>query len=149
MSLVTGATAEVDSATLQIDGTGGAGISAGVRLFQGRILSTGNGAVEINAEATGPGPDVKIESTNNMIGGASSNSPFTINADSHDWANLQVQSTGDLTIQPRTAATTIGLGGGAGTLNLDDTERTFLGTASIPSPSAIRPAAPARSISKP
>ena len=119
-------TIQVDDGNLQIDGTSNGGISAGVRLFQGEILSIGNGTVDITATANDLGPDMKAENINNVIGGASSNSPFTINADSIEWANLAVQSTGDLVIQPRTAGTTIGLGGGTGDLNLDDTELGFL-----------------------
>ena len=37
-----------------------------------------------------------------------------------------IQGNGGLLITPRTASTSIGLGGGTGTLNLDDTELDFL-----------------------
>ena len=45
-----------------------------------------------------------------------------LNADNINIDGSTVSGNGDLTIQPRTAATTIGLGGGVGTLNLTDTE---------------------------
>ncbi len=124
--ILSNSTVQIDEGSLQINGTAGVSASAGVRLGGGRILSIGSGSVEITAVATGTGPDMKVANTGNLIGGALSNSDVTINADSIEWENLQVQSTGDLTIAPRTAAATIGLGGGAGTLNLDDTELGFL-----------------------
>lgn len=121
-------TIQIDQGNLTIDGTSNGGIAAGLRLFEGEILSTGNGIVDITATSNSMGPDVKIESTDNVIGGASSSSNFTINANSHDWANLQIQSTGDLIIQPRTASTEINLGTGAtdSGLQLDDSELGFL-----------------------
>lgn len=119
-------TVQVDAGSLQIDGTSNGGIAAGVWMLEGEIASIGNGTVEITAAANALGPDFKSQNVNNVIGGPTSNSPFTINADSIDWANLEFQSTGDLVIKPRTASTTIGLGGGMGDLNLDDTELGFL-----------------------
>ena len=119
-------TVQVDAGRLTASGTANGGIAAGVWMFEGEILSIGSGAVEITAAANALGPDMKSQNINNVIGGASSNSNVTIKADSIEWANLTLQSTGDLAIRPRTAGTTIGLGGGTGELNLDDTELGFL-----------------------
>ncbi len=52
---------------------------------------------------------------------ASTSGNIEINTDNIDIAN-PITSTGNLTIQPRTASTSIGIGGGAGTLNLTDSE---------------------------
>ena len=119
-------TIQIDAGSLQIDATGGVGTSPGLALFGASILSIGSGSVEITAQATGTGPDMEVGNNSNVIGGATSSSPLTIHADSIQWENLQVQSTGDLIIAPRNAGTSIGLGGGTGTLNLDDGELEYL-----------------------
>ncbi|MCM2371003.1 tail fiber protein [Aporhodopirellula aestuarii] len=121
-------TVQIDAGNLLIDGISNGGAAAGVRLFEGEIRSIGDGVVEIIAEASGTstGSGMKVENIDNVIGGSLSTGNVTINADSIEWENLTVQSTGDLVIQPRTPGTTIGLGGGTGDLNLDDTELGFL-----------------------
>ncbi len=123
---------EVTNGLLTMTGTAIAGDSPGVRLSQsssGQILSIGSGGIIINAEGTGTAADFQAGANSRIgfDGTTATSGDITINADSIDWSgSLNVQSTGDLTIQPRTPGTTIGLGGGAGTLNLDDAELGFL-----------------------
>ena len=133
VALVNGATVETETAQIQIMGSTPAGNSPAVRFVQGLAQSTGSGSIEITGTSAGPAADVQIESSS-IVGGSTASGPITINADSIvvlEFFNVllftpEFQSTGDLTIQTRTAGTTIGIGGGAGTLNLDDDELSYL-----------------------
>lgn len=118
---------------ITVMGSASNGNSAGVRLSPtngGRILSNGSGTITITADGNGTEADLQA-GADSLIGdgvaaGATANAAagvITINADSIDWqASLEVESDGALTIQPRTAGTTIGIGGGTGALNLTQAE---------------------------
>lgn len=88
----------------------------------GALTSTGSGNVDLTG-TTDFGPDACISGAYNSGPSGS----FTVNANT-----VQIDPTGSvagsgaLTFAPRTAGTTIGLGGGAGTLNLTDAELTQL-----------------------
>jgi len=127
---------QVGTGTMTVIGSAGAGNSNGVRLSTasgGRLLANGAGAIIVTATGAGIEADFQAGS-DSLIGdgtgvglGTAASGPVTINADTIDWqGSLAVKSTGALVIQPRTTTTTIGLGGGLGTLNLDDTELGFL-----------------------
>ena len=92
----------------------------------GRLISSGSGAIQVTADGNGARTDFGA-GADSVIGGPSATGAITINADSIDWSGtLSVESDGALRIQPRTASTTIGIGGGSGTLNLDDTALSYL-----------------------
>lgn len=123
---------QVTNAPLTVTGTATAGDSIGVRLSEssgGQLVSLGSGTITVNATASGSLTDF-IAGSDSIIGdathsgaGSAATGAITINANTVDWSGtLSVESDEALVIQPPTAATTIGLGGGAGTLNLDDTE---------------------------
>jgi hypothetical protein len=96
--------------------------SYGIRLSNGDIVSHGPGTIHVTAEGGGALLDFDTL-FDNTIGGATATGAITINADSVNLGGTtNVQSAGALTIQPRTASTTIGIGSGTGELNLDDTE---------------------------
>tara|TARA_R110002072_G_scaffold243821_2_gene403150 strand:- start:147970 stop:171135 length:23166 start_codon:yes stop_codon:yes gene_type:complete len=114
----------VNSGTLTVNGTQTGNGRAVV--LSGRLLSTGGGPIIVTADAANA-TDFDANMTS-IIGGPAATGPITINADEIAFSGtLSVESDGDLTILPRTANTTIGLGNGAtGTLNLDATELGFL-----------------------
>ncbi len=131
------ATVQVTSGALMVTGTAVAGNSAGVWLSEftgGRLVSIGSGSITITAVGNGTEPDL-LAGSDSIIGDAmhvgaatAATGPITINADSIDFqGTLSVESDGALTIQPRTASTTIGLGDtSTGTLNLTAAELAFL-----------------------
>ena len=114
-------TARVGTGQLSIQGTGTGNFGPGISDQNGaQLLSTGAGSIEITG--VGSGTNFSIGDAA-LIGGPTATGPITINADTLSWAaTTQIQSSGALTIQPRTAGTTIGLGGGTGTLNLTDSD---------------------------
>lgn len=120
---------QTQDGTLMLTGTAGAPGGDGILLHDsdsGRVFSTGAGAITLTATGAGGADDLRA-GANSIVGGASATGPVTINADTIGFSgSLNVQSTGDLVIQPRSTSTSIGLGDGSGTLNLDDTELGFL-----------------------
>ncbi len=121
---------QVTSGALTVVGTAGATNSVGVLLNPasgGRLLSIGSGAIQVTATGSGAEPDLRA-GDDSVIGGATATGPITINANTIDFqGTLSVESDGTLTIQPRTAGTTIGLGDtSTGTLNLTAAELAFL-----------------------
>lgn len=113
---------------MNITGTGGSCSNTGCW----GVLAEGNGVYESLGAAnilitgtTGTGADnygIKHSGGNNRIGASSMTGDITLVADSMDLAGfseqIQVRSSGVLTIKPKTANTTIGVAGGAGTLAL-------------------------------
>lgn len=89
----------------------------------GYISSYGTGAITIEGSSTADdGYGLHTETGTIDLGGVNA-SGFTITADSVNFVDLNsLQTAGDLIIQNRTAGTTIGLGGGAGDLNIDDAD---------------------------
>lgn len=116
---------QVTTGNLQLIGTAHSGDSEGVRLSEetgGHLVSLGSGQITVTADGNGNRSDF-VAGNNSVIGGSSASGAITINTDSIDMNDsAQIQSTGSLTITPRTLSTTIGLGGGLGTLNLTDGE---------------------------
>ena len=126
-------TAQVTSGPLSVSGTAGSGDAVGVGFPNARFISIGTGTITITAAGSGASADLSSVGTS-IVGdathvgaGSAATGDITINADTIDWTGtLSVETDGALTIQPRTASTSIGLGGGSGTLNLDDTVLSFL-----------------------
>ena len=114
-----------NSGNITLTGTGGAGAGNdfGVHFFGATVRST-SGDVEITGTGGGASSDIDINNASDEIGGGAATGSITLNADSFSAiAGATIQSTGDLSITPRTASTSIGLGNSAtGTLNLDTTE---------------------------
>lgn len=129
VTLESDAVIQVTTGDLTITGTGGAGNSQGVRLSDsggGQLRSAGSGNISVTAVGAGSEAAL-IAGADSVIGGGSATGSITLNADTIAFSGtLSVQSAGALMVEPRTASTTIGLGGGSGTLNLTDTELGFL-----------------------
>ncbi len=133
VDLDTDATVQVTDGALAIAGTAVAGNASGVRLDEtggGRLLSIGSGSISITATGIGIDADFRAgaDSRIGYDGATATSTNITIIADSIEWdGSLNVESNGALAIQPRSTATTIGLGNSAtGTLNLTTTELGFL-----------------------
>ena len=127
VDLISGTIAAVNG-TVTLNGVSGVGGSDAIRLvnFGGGsavVTTTGSGAIVLTAnESAGTGVGLNAGGAGSAIGGALTTGNISITTDTIA-LGIPVQSTGGLTISPRTASTTIGIGGGgAGTLNLDDTE---------------------------
>ena len=153
------------SATVTLNGTGGAGTDdnygvylngAGITSATGAIFITGQGAgsssfnygilmnnsaavtstgsanITLDGRGAGAAQGIVTFGGSNTIGGASDTGNITLiadtatGADSLSLANLTIQSTGNLLLQPLNAVTSIGLAGGAGIFNLDATELGFI-----------------------
>lgn len=117
--------AQITSGILSISGTAGSGNSNGVLLDQstgGGLRTVGVGSIVVNGTGNGTGSDF-VAGADSVIGGVSAIGPITITANTVDLGGtLNIQSAGALTLLPRTAGTTIGLGGGTGILNISDAE---------------------------
>ncbi len=104
------------SGAISLTGKGGFGIyqqnTAAVTSTSGNITYTGTGT-------TAPG--IVAIGTTTPIGGNTSGN-IILNADTMQLNDATIQGTGTLTIQPITPSTTIGLGTGSGTLQLNNTE---------------------------
>ncbi|MFT5524966.1 MAG: hypothetical protein ACI9HK_002930, partial [Pirellulaceae bacterium] len=133
---------------LTVTGTGGAGGTGGQQgvIMQGpSVMRTTNGTLEITGTATSAnnegvvittldvlgsgnvivnsiGTTLKISGT---IGGPTATGNVTLNTDAIDLTG-GINSSGNLLIKPQTPTTSIGIGGGGGTLNLDDAELALL-----------------------
>lgn len=103
---------------------GGAGI-----LFDSSKIQSGSGSITLTGQRGGGEPDLLFNSgtilknISNQISSTTGN--ITMNANSLEvwgegdlYSRLPISSAGQLTIQPRTAGTTIGLSGGTGSLSL-------------------------------
>lgn len=91
-----------------------------------QIASTGAGAITLTGTGSGGQPGIVTSSTgatSHAIGSATMTGALTLRADTMDLAGtLSIRGAGDLIVEPLTASTSIGLAGGAGTLNLTTTE---------------------------
>ncbi|PHS05920.1 MAG: hypothetical protein COA78_14865, partial [Blastopirellula sp.] len=119
----------IDAGNITIDGTGGIAtdLTQGVHIESTNTqITAGSGSIDITATGSGTSPDF-IGTDASSIGGASATGPIAIHANTIELAGtFKLQGTGVLSILPRTAGTTIGLGGGSGTLNLTDSEIALL-----------------------
>ena len=127
VDLISGTISTVNG-TVVLNGVSGAGSSSdAIRLanFGGGgsvIETTGSGMIVLVADASaGSGVGLNAFGAGSAIGGALTTADIFITTDTISLA-VPVQSTGDLFIEPLSSNTSIGLGGGAGTLNIDDAE---------------------------
>ncbi|WP_261344243.1 Calx-beta domain-containing protein [Stieleria varia] len=140
INLFNGSTIQVSDGTLRITSSGGSpgGVQQPAIVLSstsvGKILSLGDGDIEITASAgeiRSGGTDAEIS----VIGGDSAAGSITLIANEMalDGGNVggSVRTTGVVAIKPLGAATTIGLGGGVGTLNLNDSELSRIHGATI------------------
>jgi hypothetical protein len=92
------------------------------------IESTGSADIFLEGRGAQTAPGIATTGGANVIGGATATGNITLTAstaagsDAITLSNLSLQSSGQLTLQPLAAATSVGLGGGAGTFNLSSTE---------------------------
>jgi len=100
-------------------GTGNDGVSLGDGNSTG-IASNGDISITGTSSNTGLGNGIYFGTTTNI--GNENPTSITLITDSLETQAANISSTGDLTIRNRTSGTSIGLGGGAGDLNIDDAE---------------------------
>lgn len=120
---------QVGSGQMVVTGTAGPGDGDGVHLSGstgGNLISTGSGSISVTGTGSGAGTGIDSSGSGNVIGGATATGAITFITDTYNIPAGTVQSTGALTIKPLTASTTIGVGGGSGTLDISDTELTKL-----------------------
>ena len=92
----------------------------------GDVLSDGDAVITLTGiRGNATSKDISISGATVTIGGANATGNQIINADIISFANMDARTDGDITIKPRTAATTIGISGGtcggACILNITDT----------------------------
>lgn len=117
--------------TLTLNGTASTtAANNGVELSNGSISSTGSGAITITAAGALGAAALSTATGTNTIGGASHSGSITINANSVDLSNHNVQTTSTVTIQPTTDATTISFNG-ASTLDLTTSELTGISASTL------------------
>ena len=115
---------------IKLTGSGGTNSGAGVLLENGSTVGSTDGNIQIVGSSSN-GNDYE-QANNSAI--QSTNGQIEINANTIDLTSGAISSSGELVIQPRVAATSIGLGDSAtGTLNLNNAElgRLQAGFASI------------------
>ena len=118
---------------VQVTGTGGTASGSGAYgVFvrsSAKLDSTGTtaNAGDITITGTGSNGAAGIRVNSATLGDAAGTGDLTLTANTVELASSAVvRGAGTLTIKPLAASTSIGLGGGVGTLNLDDTELGFL-----------------------
>jgi len=113
----------IKNGTLLLHGTGGTsnGGSDGIDISSASVLSTGTGSLTLTGIAANVTSfDLNVSGTTNM-GGASHTGNIIFNTNKLTLTALSLQTTGKLTIAPRTAATTVGIGPVSGSvLNISD-----------------------------
>jgi filamentous hemagglutinin family protein len=113
-------TISAQNGTISITGTSAnSGTYAVVSRVGNKIESTGSGPINITGIG-GAGLYVGGWGQNFVIGGDSASGNITLTADLFTISDAQatIKTTGALTIKPYTAGTTIGIGGGSGTLQI-------------------------------
>ena len=117
------------AANISLIGTGGTaagGANEGIYQFTSAdVTSAGPATITYTGQAgTVSGSDIRIDTGANVLGGAAAGD-ITLIGNTMNFANLTASSAEDITLKPRTANTTVGLAGGAGTLNLTAAELAF------------------------
>ncbi len=112
---------------ISITGAGGNGIgfsNSGILMSGGTIESGGDGNIALAGIGSIDSRDVSVVLPNvSFLGSTIGSGNLTITADTLDMDDITaIQGTGELTIRPRTPATTIGVGGGVGLLDINDIE---------------------------
>ncbi len=106
------------SGAISLTGTGVA--DGGIVLQAPTTIQTTSGNITLTGNGTGAA-DIRTNDSSGSVTVNAGSGNLTLNADDLSFGSATTFSgSGALTVQPRTVATTIGLGGGSGTLNLDD-----------------------------
>ncbi|MBC8790802.1 MAG: hypothetical protein C6Y20_04270 [Tagaea sp. CACIAM 22H2] len=112
-----------NSGTLTLDGTAtSSGTDPhGVYVALGGAVTSTSGAISITGDSTN-GYGFATGGSNWTIGGGTTTGNISIVADTVNFTTTgaSIQTTGNVTINPVTASTTIGIGGGTGTLQIVD-----------------------------
>lgn len=128
-----GAVAALNGGNVTLTGTGSASGTSGGSGWRnhgvylqnsGSVLATGGGAISLTGTAGAGSSGIATLNGANVIGNSAGYSGnITLTADTMALANLNVRSSGALTVRPLTPSTSIGLGdSAAGTLNLSAAE---------------------------
>ncbi len=107
---------------LALTGVGSGGSGNGILIQAGSLVeATAAGDIDLSGIRAGASQDVLFNG--GTLGSATGTGELTITADLLDFENANaIQGAGELTIKPRTVSETVGVGGGAGTLNVSDVE---------------------------
>jgi len=119
-----GATDTVSTGTgsISVTGSGSAATYGGIYVENAKLLSSSGDITLDGTNSNGSGWGIKLDAgsdTGTVLGhkaGGSSSSNITLKADTLNIARGTIDSSGALNIQPKTAGTSIGIAGGAGTL---------------------------------
>jgi len=110
--------------SITITGTGGTtagGNSNGLHLVTDPdILSTGTGTISLTGIAGTGGVDFHTGGGVIDIGGGAAKGDITLSMQDYSFANTAVRTTGNIILKPRDATSSIGISGGAGTLQVTD-----------------------------
>ncbi|PHS14845.1 MAG: hypothetical protein COA78_05540 [Blastopirellula sp.] len=121
INFTTNSVVQSTSGSIKLDGTTSSGTSNGINL-SGQVLSKGRGSIDLIAQGHG-NTSALIAGASSVIGGASAQGPIRLQADTIDFqGGLTLKSTGNLTISPVTAGTSMGVGNSASTLYLHAAE---------------------------
>ena len=119
--------------TLQATGTGtvtlqGSGASS-MDIYGSDTITSASGPINLIA----PSGSI-VTYTNNAIGGASTSGTITLTTNAWSLVNTStIQTSGNLIILPYSANTTVGVGTGAGTLSITDTELGYMNLGGVSS----------------
>jgi hypothetical protein len=95
------------------------GNSAGLLMSSANVYAL-SGDLSIEGTASGTASGILMENALDRIGHASATGNITLITDRY--AGYHLQSSGALTLRPKTASTSIGIGGASGDLSIDDNE---------------------------
>lgn len=119
-------TLESNSGAINLFGAGGTATGANYGMYtqHTNIVSTGNSTITVKGKRNGAGggaEDINLD-VDGTVGGAGATGNINFIADSFSTL-LDIETTGNVTIKPRTATTTIAVGDGAtGDLNLSQND---------------------------
>ena len=121
-----GATISSVSGAINLSGTaaGTNGNSHAIQILGGSsITSTGASTIALTGIGNAGGSDGVLSVADaNVIGGLSASGNITITTNNYNVTNATLQSSGNLVIKADSAATSIGVAGGVGTLSISTTE---------------------------
>lgn len=129
-----GSTISAENGDITITGTAvlGSGANADIGVVvksSASIISTGSGDIRIEAEGRNDG--FLVTGGANTIGGASHTGGITILSNLFWIDSATIRTTGQVTLAEKTPGTTIGVGSGAGTLNIADSHLAQINAGSL------------------
>jgi hypothetical protein len=115
-------TTSAHNGSITMQGSNGSGAGyAGIGTSPGttnQILSTGTASITLIGAGTNGASDISLTGTATTIGGASDTGAISFTANLLSTASTTIQTTGNVSFATLTAPTTIGVAGGAGTLQV-------------------------------